>query len=71
MTEAVDVDVRSSVAGQRFGGSVDVSGGSVRGEEKGNMLRKEKHGRAMSLAEMSEKFKEMLRKMHIGKKAEK
>ena len=72
VTEAVDVDVRSSVAGQRFGSSVDVSTGLVRVDEgKGNRLRKEKHRRSTSLAEMSGKIKGMLRKMHTGKKTEK
>ncbi|KAF3048038.1 hypothetical protein E8E12_008045 [Didymella heteroderae] len=39
-------------------------------EKKGIKSHKEKHKRTVSLAEMSERVKEMLRKMHIGKKVE-
>jgi hypothetical protein len=66
VTEAVDVGVKSSVAGQRLGSSVDVSTISMRvRERRRDRLRRETHKRAKSLAEMSEKVKEILRKMHM------
>jgi hypothetical protein len=72
VTDAVDVDVRSSAAGQRFGSSVDVSTGSTQVEEgKGNKLHKANRKQSVSLVEMSEKVKGTLRKLHISKKTKK
>lgn len=66
VTEAVDVDVDvgSYTAGERLGTTVVVD--AV--EKKRNMLGKEKHRRSMSLADMSWKVKEMLRKLDLGKR---
>lgn len=65
--EAVDVDAGSYAAGERFGTTVVVD--TVE-EKRRNKLGKEKHRRSMSLADMQGKVKEMLRKLHLGKKAE-
>lgn len=67
--EAVDGDIRGSEVGKRGGLSGDVGKRAV--GERGKKVRKEKHKRSLSLAEMSEKVKEMLRRMHIGKKTRK
>ena len=50
--------------------AVGVDGSVASAQKKGAKLRKEKHRRSVSLAEMSEKARDMLRKLHFGKKTE-
>lgn len=62
ITEAVTVDIGSYMAGERCGMTVAVDAGTGRNGK----LAKEKHWRSMSLADVSGKVKEVLKRMHIG-----
>lgn len=71
VAEVVDEGVCGPAAGECVGSIIDVSTAFSHGEEKKRTkLRKEKYRRSISLAEISEKVKDMLRKLHIGKKTE-
>lgn len=65
VTDAVDVDVDGYADGERFGSEAIVDAGGVGGE-----LSRGRHGRRESLLDPRNIIRDLLRKLHLGRKRE-